>query len=64
MLLAHQGGWDEMLMVALPVALFAGMLWMANRRAEAQLKERESERDAEPDTELETGPDPAGGPLP
>lgn len=34
-LLAHQGGWDEMLMVAGPIALFYGILRIAKRRAEA-----------------------------
>jgi hypothetical protein len=33
-LLAHQGGWDEMLMVAAPIALFALILRAANKRAE------------------------------
>ncbi len=32
-MLAHAGGWDEILMVAAPIAIFAGLLWMANRRA-------------------------------
>ena len=32
-ILAHQGGWDEMLLVAAPIALLAGVLWLANRRA-------------------------------
>ena len=31
--LAHQGGWDEALMVIAPVALFVGLLWAASRRA-------------------------------
>ncbi|MGB3412626.1 MAG: hypothetical protein WBA45_15695 [Microthrixaceae bacterium] len=31
--LAHQGGWDELLMVAVPVAVFAGLLYVANNRA-------------------------------
>ena len=31
--IAHQGGWDEILMVLAPVALFAGLLWLANKRA-------------------------------
>jgi hypothetical protein len=38
---AHQGGWDEILMVAAPVALFAGLLWMANRRADAEVSQRD-----------------------
>lgn len=35
-LLAHQGGWDEILLVAAPVAVFALLLWVARRRAIAQ----------------------------
>jgi len=31
--IAHQGGWDEVAFVALPIALFAGLLALANRRA-------------------------------
>ncbi len=31
--LAHQGGWDEALMVIVPVGLFVGLLWVATRRA-------------------------------
>jgi hypothetical protein len=32
-LLAHQGGWDEILLVLVPIALFAALLLIANRRA-------------------------------
>ena len=32
-LLAHQGGWDEILMVAGPVLVFVYLLWLARRRA-------------------------------
>jgi hypothetical protein len=32
-LLAHQGGWDEILLVLIPVGLFAFLLYVANRRA-------------------------------
>lgn len=39
-LLAHQGGWDEMLFVLLPIALFAGLLSLANRRAAREQAER------------------------
>jgi hypothetical protein len=31
--LAHQGGWDELLMVLVPILIFAGLLVIANRRA-------------------------------
>jgi hypothetical protein len=40
-ILAHQGGWDEMLLVAAPIALLAAVLWMANRRATRLRDERE-----------------------
>lgn len=32
-LLAHQGGWDEILLVAAPIGLFVLLLWVANNRA-------------------------------
>jgi hypothetical protein len=31
-ILAHQGGWDEMLLVVGPIAIVAGLLWLARRR--------------------------------
>lgn len=31
--LAHQGGWDEMLMVLVPLLAIAGLLRLANKRA-------------------------------
>lgn len=34
--LAHQGGWDEALLVASPVLVFAGIVWNAKRRAARQ----------------------------
>ena len=40
-LLAHQGGWDEVLFVLLPMAIFAGLLAIANRRASRAQAERE-----------------------
>ena len=30
--LAHQGGWDEILLVAGPIAVIVGLLWLAKRR--------------------------------
>ena len=33
LVLAHQGGWDEMLMVLTPIAVFALLLKVANSRA-------------------------------
>ena len=40
--LAHQGGWDEILLVLTPIALFAGLLWLANSRADKQVRQRQS----------------------
>lgn len=48
--LAHQGGWDEILLVLVPIALFAGLLWLANARANRMVSSRD--RPEEPD-----GPD-------
>jgi hypothetical protein len=38
-LLAHQGGWDEILFVAAPLVVLAALLGLANRRANATLKD-------------------------
>ena len=46
MLLAHQGGWDEMLMVLVPIALLVGLLRVAKRRAERAAAERAGEATA------------------
>ena len=46
--LAHQGGWDEMLMVAIPLVLVAVLLVVANRRASQELARQEA-TDEEPD---------------
>ena len=40
--LAHQGGWDEIMMVLTPIALFAALLWLANSRASRIQDERSS----------------------
>ena len=42
-LLAHQGGWDEALMVAAPIVLIGGLLVFANRRAKQALARRTAE---------------------
>jgi len=51
MVLAHQGGWDEILFVALPLGLFAFLLFIANRKAQAQLDDEERGQDREPDAD-------------
>lgn len=47
LVLAHQGGWDELLLVAVPLALIGSLLWVANRRAVAQMQERADGPDAD-----------------
>jgi hypothetical protein len=32
--LAHQGGWDEILLVAGPILVIAGLLWLVKRRVD------------------------------
>jgi hypothetical protein len=32
MLIAHQGGWDELLLVLVPIAVVGWLLWLAKRR--------------------------------
>lgn len=39
---AHQGGWDEILLVLGPLAVVGLLLWLANRRVAAQLEDAES----------------------
>ncbi len=48
-LLAHQGGWDEIAFVLLPIALFTGLLALANKRAGRQQSEAHGDRVAESD---------------
>ncbi len=42
-LLAHQGGWDEIALVGGPILILAGLLWIANRRADKLAAERDGE---------------------
>lgn len=51
--LAHQGGWDEILFVAVPVGIFALVLFVANRRARSQFdagRTRQVGGDGHPDS--------------
>lgn len=34
MLFAHQGGWDEILLIAGPIGIIMGLLWLAKRRVD------------------------------
>lgn len=52
-LLAHQGGWDEILLVVAPLAVIGGLLMLARKRAERQ---RPPDAPAEAETEVSTAP--------
>lgn len=41
-LLAHQGGWDEVLLVASPIVVFGVLLTIANRRHAPELSADET----------------------
>jgi hypothetical protein len=45
---AHQGGWDEILFVVVPIAIFAGLLVVANRRASRIEEQRQDRGDGPP----------------
>jgi len=47
---AHQGGWDEALLVVGPLVIIGGLLHLANRRLKARLAELEENPDS-PKTE-------------
>jgi hypothetical protein len=56
--LAHQGGWDEMLMVLVPIAVLVGLLALARRRAD-----RLPQADIAGDTAADTEPESSGPPA-
>jgi len=45
--LAHQGGWDEILLVAAPVAALFALLSVARHRAEREARAEGRSRDVE-----------------
>jgi len=52
-LLAHQGGWDEILLVVVPIAIVVGLLALARRRvtrAAPQPEAPDPARDEQADT--------------
>jgi hypothetical protein len=46
--LAHQGGWDEIAMVAVPLLLVAVLLVVANRRATQEQARRQTTKGNDP----------------
>lgn len=60
-ILAHQGGWDEMLLVATPIALLVGLLWVANNRAD-RMEADNGAGPASPDPDEDAAPEDHCGP--
>jgi hypothetical protein len=61
--LAHQGGWDEILLVLAPVGLFAFLLFLANKRA-ARLVDLDGDVDVvddDPNADADPPADPDDG---
>ena len=52
-LVAHQGGWDELLFVLVPIGLFGGLLAIANKRASTAQAERDVDLDLDVDAEAD-----------
>lgn len=50
LVLAHQGGWDEAVFLGAPVLVFAGLLWLAARRASQLPSEQQHDLDDKGDT--------------
>lgn len=48
-MLAHQGGWDEMLLVAVPILVMVLLLRMANRRASRDGRNEDAGDPSSPD---------------
>jgi hypothetical protein len=48
--LAHQGGWDEILLIVGPMALVVALLWLAKRRVTAAASRPEGHADHDPGT--------------
>jgi len=47
--LAHQGGWDEVVLVGAPVVLFGGLLLVAKRRAQRIVAEHDVSHESDLD---------------
>ena len=56
-LLAHQGGWDEVLMVLVPIVIFGVLLVVANRRADSIDDQRNRDEGSDRSDTRSRGPD-------
>ncbi len=45
-LVAHQGGWDELLLIAIPIVIVIGLLAVVKRRVERAASQSQSASDA------------------
>ncbi len=54
-LLAHQGGWDEILLVAGPILLIVGLLAVVKRRVDADLPGAAPDEPTTTDHEVDDG---------
>ena len=50
-MIAHQGGWDEILLVLGPIAVIVGLLMMARKRVEAA-EQKDPGKGAKPPTKV------------
>lgn len=47
-MLAHEGGWDEILLIAGPMAVVVALLWLAKRRVERDPAATKSRQEQDP----------------
>jgi hypothetical protein len=47
-MIAHQGGWDEILLVLGPIAVIVGLLMLARKRVEAAEQAKPAAKDQKP----------------
>ena len=57
-LLAHQGGWDEVLLVGVPILLIIGLLAIAKRRVDAQVAAQPTDDEPSLGADDSTGHEP------
>lgn len=48
-IIAHQGGWDEALLIGTPILVIIGLLWLAKRRVDAAHTTSQGSHGAGPD---------------
>ena len=53
-LLAHQGGWDEILLVAGPIVIVIALLALVKRRVERAAAEHERARESSPSSDADS----------